>query len=121
MQLPKYKFKKRTKVKICQEPSCGIEYIGHPISKYCELHQNVRMRIRKRRKFENINVKNQTLKHSYTECVDMEFICALPGCEQSFKTKIFPKQHTYPKYCEEHRSEYKRELFLREHKNGKMS
>ena len=33
MQLPKYKKKKRIKLKVCQEPGCGREFWGHPIAK----------------------------------------------------------------------------------------
>ena len=42
MQLPKYKKKKRIKLKVCQEPGCGREFWGHPIAKYCELHRDIK-------------------------------------------------------------------------------
>ena len=44
MQLPKYKKKKRIKLKVCQEPGCGREFWGHPIAKYCELHRDIKQR-----------------------------------------------------------------------------
>ena len=44
MQLPKYKKKKRIKLKICQGPGCGREFWGHPIAKYCELHRDIKQR-----------------------------------------------------------------------------
>ena len=44
MQLPKYKKKKRIKLKICQEPGCAREFWGHPIAKYCELHRDIKQR-----------------------------------------------------------------------------
>jgi hypothetical protein len=34
--------------------------------------------------------------------------CALEGCEHQFEVKIYPRQYIYPKYCPEHRNEYKR-------------
>ena len=40
MQLPKYKKKKRIKLKVCQEPGCGREFWGHPIAKYCRNNKN---------------------------------------------------------------------------------
>lgn len=34
--------------------------------------------------------------------------CALEGCNSQFEVKIYPRQYVYPKYCPEHRNEYKR-------------
>ena len=34
--------------------------------------------------------------------------CALEGCDHQFEVKIYPRQYIYPKYCPEHRNEYKR-------------
>jgi hypothetical protein len=34
--------------------------------------------------------------------------CALEGCQNQFEVKIYPRQYIYPKYCPEHRNEYKR-------------
>lgn len=114
MQLPKYKKKKREKLKICQEPGCGKEFWGHPIAKYCELHRDIRFRQRRRRVYESVDVKNQIFNHKFHEVTDVEFACQLPGCGRKYKIRVFPKQYVYPKYCEEHRNEFRRESFLRE-------
>ncbi len=113
MQLPKYKKKKREKLKICQEPGCGREFWGHPIAKYCELHRDIRSRKRKKRVYEKVDVKNQIFTHKFYEVTDVEFTCQLPGCNQKYVIRVFPKQHIYPKYCPEHRNEFKRDSFLR--------
>jgi hypothetical protein len=55
-----------------------------------------------------VNIKNQTFKHTYTEVVTMVMDCALEGCTHQFEVKIYPRQFIYPKYCPEHRNEYKR-------------
>jgi len=34
--------------------------------------------------------------------------CALEGCIHQFEVKIYPRQYIYPKYCPEHRNEYRR-------------
>ena len=34
--------------------------------------------------------------------------CALEGCKQHFEIKIYPRQYIYPKYCPQHRNEYRR-------------
>ena len=113
MQLPKYKKLKRIKLKICQEPSCGIEFWGHPIAKYCKQHMDIRNRVRRRRKYENPDIKNQVFKHKFYNTADVEFTCHLKGCKTKFMVKIFPKQYIYPKYCPEHRTEHRRIFFAR--------
>ncbi len=114
MQLPKYKKKKRLKHKVCQEPGCGREFIGHPIAKYCELHRNISNRTRKVKTYEAVDVKNFIFKHAFTEVTTIEFPCRLPKCNQKYAVKLFPKQYIYPKFCLEHRNEFKREKFMKE-------
>ncbi len=113
MQLPKYKKKKRVKLKVCQEPGCGKEFWGHPISKYCELHRDIKHRQKRKKFFEAVDVKNMIFKHNYTEVMDVEFNCQLPGCTTKYFVKVFPKQYIYPKYCLEHRNEFRRREFER--------
>jgi hypothetical protein len=38
----------------------------------------------------------------------MVMTCALEGCEHQFEVKVYPRQYVYPKYCPEHRNEYRR-------------
>jgi len=118
MQLPKYKKKNKSasKLKICQEPGCGKEFLGHPISKYCELHRDLQNRIRNKKKPEDVQVKNQIFNHTFNHPTDIEFVCDLPNCDNKFVVTILPKQYVYPKYCKEHRNEFKRNNFLRMNK-----
>jgi hypothetical protein len=113
MQLPKYKKKKRIKLKICQEPGCGREFWGHPIAKYCELHRDIKQRAKHKKEFESVDVKNMVFKHNYTEVLDLEFCCCLDGCESRYIVKVFPKQFVYPRYCLEHRNDFRRANFIR--------
>ncbi len=113
MQLPKYKKKKRIKLKVCQEPGCGREFWGHPIAKYCELHRDIKNRQKKKKVAEAVDVKNMIFKHNYSEVLDLEFTCMLPGCNKKYTVRVFPKQYIYPKFCFEHRNAYKREAFER--------
>jgi len=112
MQLPRYKKKKRLKHKVCQEPGCGKEFIGHPIAKYCEFHRNIANRTRKTKEYEAVDVKNFVFKHGFTEVTELELSCQLPNCNNKYTVKIFPKQYIYPKFCVTHRNEYKRDSFL---------
>lgn len=38
--------------------------------------------------------------------------CTLPGCGRVFHFIIFPDVTIYPRFCEDHRSEFRRKLFL---------
>jgi hypothetical protein len=51
-------------------------------------------------------------QHKFIEATDVEFTCQLSGCNRKYMLKVIPKLFIYPKYCEEHRSEFKRAFFL---------
>lgn len=113
MQLPKYKKKKRIKLKVCQEPGCGKEFWGHPIAKYCDDHRDIKQRQKQKKDIENIESKNIIFRHNYTEVMDLPFKCCLDGCDFDFTIKVFPKQFVYPRFCMEHRNDFKRANFIR--------
>lgn len=112
MQLPKYKKKKRIKLKICQY--CGKEFWGHPIAKYCELHRDVKQREKTKKSPEPGDSNNRTYSHDFIEVVEEGWICELDGCGKSYVVKIFPKQFVYPRFCEEHRNEFRRRNWIRQ-------
>lgn len=114
MQLPKYKKKKRIKLKVCQEPGCGREFWGHPIAKYCELHRDIKNRQKQKKDFDNIETRNMVFRHNFTEVIESSFLCCLKGCDSTFEIKVFPKQFVYPRFCLDHRNDYKRQHFIRE-------
>jgi hypothetical protein len=111
MQLPKYQKKKREKLKTCQEPGCGAEFIGHPIAKYCELHRNIKDRTPVLRQYDPVDKDNFVFEHGFTQVTEIERICAHEDCGKSYRIQIFPKQKVYPKYCEEHRNNFKRKNY----------
>ena len=113
MQLPKYKKKKRVKLKKCQEPGCGREFWGHPIAKYCELHRDIKARQKPKKTPDSLEMRNMVFKHGYGETVDVHFKCCLSGCDNVFTVKMFPKQFIYPRFCLEHRNDFKRNNYLR--------
>ena len=112
MQLPKYKKKKRIKLKICQYR--GKEFWGHPIAKYCELHRDVKQREKTKKSPEPGDSNNRTYNHDFIEVVEENWICELDGCGKSYVVKIFPKQFVYPRFCEEHRNEFRRRNWIRQ-------
>ena len=112
VQLPKYKKKKRIKLKICQY--CGKEFWGHPIAKYCELHRDVKQREKTKKSPEPGDSNNKTYGHDLIEVVEETWICELEGCGKSYVVKVFPKQYVYPRFCEEHRNEFRRRNYVRQ-------
>ena len=122
MQLPVSKSKKHSKVvlKYCQEPGCGKEYLGHPITKYCEYHRILSNRKRKKVVYEPVETYNKIFKHKYIDTTKIEFFCELDGCNESYYVNIVPRQYVYPKYCPEHRNEFKREHFVNKQKEKSL-
>lgn len=112
MQLPKYKKKKRIKLKICQY--CGKEFWGHPIAKYCELHRDVKQREKTKKSPEPGDSNNKTHQHDFIEVIEESWVCELDGCSKEYTVKIFPKQFVYPRFCEEHRNEFRRRNYARQ-------
>jgi ribosomal protein L32 len=120
MQLPKYdsSMHKVKKSKICQEPGCGKEFIGHRIAKYCDFHRETKNRVRKRKLATDPGLDNMIFNHNFHEVTSIEFTCQFPRCNTKFVNRVFPKQEIYPKYCERHRSAYKRGMDERIYRNG---
>jgi len=111
VQLPKYKKKKRIKLKICQY--CGKEFWGHPIAKYCELHRDVKQREKTKKSPEPGDSNNRTHNHDFIEVAEESWTCELEGCGKKYVVKIFPKQFVYPRFCDDHRNEFKRRNWIR--------
>lgn len=53
---------------------------------------------------------NQILLHNYRAAALKDCRCPLEGCERAFSIVLIPNQALYPKYCADHRSEYRRAL-----------
>jgi len=100
----------KDKLKICAEPGCGNEFYGMYIAKYCPAHSMPCNRTRARRNQHLYAGGYQIIDHHFSESVDMEQACDLPGCNRRFRFKLFNNQTIYHKYCEDHRSEYRRML-----------
>jgi hypothetical protein len=112
----KNRFSQRTvkkKIKICKYPGCGKEYMGHPVTKFCDFHQIVKNRQIKVEK-KTANSENRIINHNFDEVITQTVQCELLGCKNKFDIEIVPKQYVYPKYCISHRNKFKRDLFLKE-------
>lgn len=113
MQLPKYRAEKKKRVKYCQYAACGKEFIGVHVQKYCDFHTDPHNRKRIRPKREDPGVRNNIFSHGFAGRVNAVFCCALSGCGREFAVSLYPGQKIYPKFCENHRSEFRRWNFTR--------
>ena len=101
--------KRNNTLKYCQEPGCGKEYYGHPITKYCEFHRNLSNRVRKRYIAVKVSKDNFVLDHSFRDTTIIRRNCACCGAE--YDIIVIPRQKVYSKYCEIHTNNYRRELY----------
>ncbi len=58
---------------------------------------------------------NQILLHNYQAEVIKDCRCPLQGCGNVFGIVLIPNQVLYPKFCGEHRSEFRREFHLQQY------
>lgn len=63
---------------------------------------------------ERVTRNNQILLHNYLKSVDKTCDCQLLGCRQEFVITLVPNQVLYPKFCSEHRSEFRRQNFMKQ-------
>ena len=56
---------------------------------------------------------NRIIKHNFRYNLVRRERCGLEGCCRTFELTLVPRQVLYPKFCESHRSEFRRRLHLR--------
>jgi hypothetical protein len=114
VDVPKTYHPEKIKVKPCCFPNCEEYFCGTGFSKYCPEHRK-----REYRKIiDKLNKKviitenpNQFYKHDLVNPGIVKFECLL--CKFPFEVMVYPNIYIYPKYCESHRNEYKRNLWIR--------
>jgi hypothetical protein len=57
---------------------------------------------------------NQIVLHNYSITTKKHVCCALEGCSNKHTLFLIPNQILYPKYCEQHRTPFRRNLFLQD-------
>ena len=55
---------------------------------------------------------NQILLHNYQVEIPRVCECGLMGCANTFDIILIPNQSLYPRFCEEHRTEHRRRVFM---------
>ncbi len=63
---------------------------------------------------DRVTEHNQIILHNFKETVERFTPCRLLGCCQDFALTLIPGQVLYPKYCEDHRSDFRRQNFMRQ-------
>ena len=114
VDVPKTHRPEKIKLKKCCFPDCEEYFCGTGFSKYCPEHRKREYRkvIDKLNKKEVITENpNQYYKHDLVKPGIVKFECSL--CKCVFEVLVYPNIFVYPKYCETHRNEYKRNLWIR--------
>jgi hypothetical protein len=118
MNLPTVHKYERLKLKKCKYPECNQLFNGTGFSKYCAEHRKKEYRKildKLNKKVVIIENANQYYEHELIKPATISFNCAL--CKAAFDIKIYPNVFVYPKFCESHRNEYKRKLWLKMNNN----
>lgn len=117
--------KEERKLKQCKFPGCEIHFEGRGLEKYCKEHRKkeyYRILYFDKYKKENepsiteLKKNNQIIKHKSCHTFTVNSICALEGCNNHFKINVTPGNFVYPKFCPEHRNEFKRKMFVERNK-----
>jgi hypothetical protein len=108
------------KTKQCQYPGCDNEFQGRGKAKYCEEHRKTKYKkyLYQSHALNVVGDSNIYINHKNAEASKVIRSCALKGCLEEFEITVIPNQHIYPKYCNTHRNEYKRQFFTEQ--QGKL-
>lgn len=110
IQLAKAKKKKQIQLK-CEYQDCTNGFVGYPNAKYCKDHKNPKSRITTKEKIQS-EICFFEFEHNFENQTIIERSCDLKGCTVVYKLNIYPTQKIYPKFCDEHRNEFKRKYFI---------
>ncbi len=90
----------------------GKVFMGTGFSKWCHEHRKkcYRKEINASKEKPKVEITNKEIIYNIENPEYVNFICEL--CNTSFLIKVYPGKGIYPKFCEDHRSEYRR-LFYR--------
>ena len=89
---------------------CGKKFEGFHNGKYCQDHKSAKSRgiVKKKKIFHNTNM---IIKYNGFDLKEESRKCSLDGCKKEYNITLIPGQSIYPKYCEQHRSNFKRSMF----------
>jgi len=119
MMIPKKRRNEILKMKLCGFPGCQTQEFMTGKGKFCKEHRNVKYRKsidfeknELKKLEEQISIPNKIIKHEYIDTQHEIHKCELPGCTNEFEISIIPKIYIYPRFCHEHRNEWKRKQYV---------
>jgi len=99
---PKY-VKKKIKLMKCTYEGCENTFMAYPHARFCDFHKDISTRPKEKKVEENTMF---IFKGNFKEKVLIERGCDC--CGHPYRIEVYPGREDYPRFCEEHRSEYKR-------------
>jgi hypothetical protein len=102
----------RFKMKICSFPGCDVEFMARGKGKYCEEHRKPMYRKCLYKQNDNIGEGIIIIEHNEDSNTDITRVCGLDGCDNEYTITLIPRLFEYSNFCEDHRNEYKRRLFV---------
>ncbi|MEM4261085.1 MAG: hypothetical protein QXG00_07625 [Candidatus Woesearchaeota archaeon] len=130
-QIPKKKKRERLIEKHCmfvdeEGIRCKTIFFGTGKSKFCKIHRQPKFRkiidkdkIIAKKKAILERTANITINHKYNESMEITRTCDCCGKEYTFI--LYPSVYIYPKYCEDHRNEWKRTYYYILKQNDQVS
>lgn len=111
----------RRELRTCQHPGCTKKFEGSPTSLYCPEHRTRKCRAERAVPKEPIRPEevNLVMAEDITSPRQLKRNCSLDGCGKEYTFTVYPDHNVYPMYCELHRTEFKRQHFLRMLGKGK--
>jgi len=102
----------KLKEKTCDFPGCDVIFIGRGKAKYCEEHRKAKYRKDLYKKNDNNGLGIILIDHNEVYAKPIMKKCGLEGCGCEYELILIPRLFEYTNFCEEHRNEYKRKMFL---------
>lgn len=102
--------KKKTKLMTCTHEGCTNTFEAYPHARFCEFHKDPLTRPIDKKKEEVTTFK---FKHTFPEPMVIEKSCAC--CGSPYRITVYPSTYEYPKFCPDHRSEFKRNSWRETH------
>lgn len=111
INIPKNKRTRKKIEMVCKYEGCNKIFYGICVAKYCEEHRKEKYRKRRIKATDPYEL-NKVYKHKDIHSSVETWVCGLKGCCNTFEVRVYSNVDIYPKYCEEHRNEFKRDKYL---------
>ncbi len=105
----------RKEIRSCNHPACKKRFEGSPTSLYCTDHRTRKSRAERfvPKVLPKPEAFNLVIEPSSIQPVQKTMACSLPQCGRNYTFTIYQDHNIYPRYCDLHRTEYKRVHFQR--------